>query len=556
MPALVTELTSDFSRGMMDDRAYTRYPDNALALAQNARIQEDGTAQRRHGSIRTHSSALNGGEQVYGAHHFTTAAGQSQMVVIVGDTAYYSTDRGINWTQAATSLREDFWTFAIMRVGSTNYLFAANGDTTINRWDGSTWDTVPNAPSGVKYIEVFNGRLWAAGHNGVLVQASKIADPETWAAPDGLTVTVLAHGAHGLTAMHQIGPHLLVFDEDSTSYIDGYGEQTLVVATGATGFSRSVGCVAFRSLASVGDNACCWLSRRGVEYYAPGSGIVRLSRNLDRFLENIDLEQLKDNPGRPSGVYNPLDEHYHLALSTTGVRNNRTLVINLRQQNRDQFGAPTVDSPQQSGGGILFLPGDDGYLTTGGGGFELTSDANGYGALVTEGTGGDVTAEDADGYLETSTDDTLPSTFFLAPSSTRSAVVYSGGYDGFIRRHDEALDKDDVASDETGGTDVTMRLVSRPFIFRRPRNRKRVRFVEVAAINDVDATLNVGVRASGELSALRSVTIPGTGFNQHTRKKARVYAIGDAPQAELYTTDDARVALLGLGAEVMEERIG
>lgn len=558
MPEILTELTSDFSAGMVDDASYTRFPQNAVALALNARIEEDGTVRRRPGSIQTHASALNGGETVYGAHSFTTAAGTEQIIAFVGDTAYMSDDRGASWTQIATSLREDYYDFAIMRVGSTNYLYAANGDSVVKQWDGSSMTDLSNAPTGgVKFVEVFNGRLWFGGHSGVILQASKINDPTTVATPDGLLVTILAHGAHTITGLHQIGPHLLVFDDDSTSYIDGFGEQTLVIATGATGFSRSVGCVAFRTIQSVGENAACWLSKRGIEYYTPGSSIVRLATTVDRFMRNIDLQQLKDNPGRPTAVYDPIEEHYYIALSTTGVNNNRVLAVNLRQRGSQQFGAPAVDAPQPSSGGILFLPGADGYLTTGAGGFELKADDQGYATLVTEGEGGSVTVEDAEGYLDTSTNDTLPATLFVAPTSSRSSAVYSGGYDGFIRNHEEdGKDLDDVASDDTGGSVIGMRIVSRPFLFRRPRNPKRVRFVEIATINDDQATIQLGVRAGGSLTELRSVTIPGKGLNQHTRRKVMVHAVGDAPQVDLYTEDDVRVALIGVGAEVMEERIG
>lgn len=552
MAKLEFDATTDFSRGQIDDVALTRFPPNAAALILNGRIQSDGTLERRDGTKRTHPTTLNASATGYGGYRFTSAAGTEQLVVFCGAKAFMSDDRGVTWAEEASGLRQDFYSFATMRVGASNYLFAANGDTTIKRWNGTTWDTLPNAPSGVKYIAVFNGRLWAFGHSGLIGQASKINDPATWTSPDGITLTIQVHGGDVLTGAHQIGPHLLVFSRYTTSYIDGFGEQTIVVATGATGFSASVGCVAFRSIASVGDNACCWLSDRGVEYYSPSTGIRLLSSNLRTFLESIDLEQLKANPGRPSAAYDTVEEQYHLALSTSGTRNNRTLVFDLSHRGRDWLGAPSVDRQVSATGEIFFTAGSDGYLGTGSGGFETKSDADGYMTLVTQGQGGDPTVEDASGYLDTSTNDTLPATLFTAPTATHPAAIHSVGYDGFVRVH-KGVDNDDVASTGTGGSEISMSVVSRPFYFRSPRNRKRVREIHLAVMSDAGATISVGVRAGGNLTALQTVTFAASALDQPKRKRKMISAIGDAPQVEMHMASRARVAMLGLSAEVMRE---
>ncbi len=159
MPGLDYQDQTDFSRGMVDSAALTAYPRNAGQLLENARIQPNGRPRRRKGSRRKHASAQSE-TTPYGAITFTTAAGTVQEIAFFGDEAYMSDDGWASQSTIATSLRQDYYDFAIMRVGSTNYLFAANGDTTVKRWDGSTWDTLPNAPSGARRIEVFNRRLW------------------------------------------------------------------------------------------------------------------------------------------------------------------------------------------------------------------------------------------------------------------------------------------------------------------------------------------------------------------------------------------------------------
>lgn len=554
MGQLLTELTTDFKRGQVDDTAGTRFPPDALALILNGRLLPDATVRRRGGSKRLHTTALNGGAIGFGGIRFVAADGTEQIIVFSGDKAYKTEDSGVTLTQIATGLRQDYYDFATMRVGAINYLYAANGDTTIKTWDGTTWATLSNAPSGVKHIEVFNGRLYATGHSGSLVQASKIADPTTWSSPDGLTLQILVSSGNTPVGLFQVGPHLLVFGVDQTSYIDGFGVETIVVATGATGISRSIGCAGFRTIVATGDDGCCWLSRRGVEYYSPGSKILLLSRSITEYLGTIDRGELLSTPERPTACYDETNEEYRLALSTTGTRNDTIFRFSLRQRGRDFFSAPSVDKVVSLTGDVLFKSGTGGYLTSGAGGYQAAADNKGYMTLAFTGSGGDPTTEDANGYLATVTDDTMPATIFMAPTTAHPGLVYSVGYDGFVRLH-ETGDKDDVLADGTGGADVTMTIVSRPFFFGAPRNMKKVRVAHVAAINDASATVQVGIRSRGVLGTLKSTTIDATSLTQAKRKRVMVSARGDAPQLELHTTADVRISLLGLSATILKERV-
>ena len=555
MPKLLTELTTDFRRGQVDNTAATRFPKDALALILNGRLEPDSSVSHRGGSKRLHSSALNSGGKGWGAFSFTTAAGVIQFIVISGDTAYKSINYGASWSQIATGLHEDFWDFAEMRVGASNYLYMANGGSGyIQSWDGATWSELTDGPAGAKQIEPFNGRLYATGHSGAIVQASQVADPTVWASPRGLTLQILVASGGTPTGLLQIGPHLLVFDENQTSYIDGFGEQTIIVASGATGLSRSVGLLAFRSLTPTGDNGCCWLSKRGVEYYTPGSDILLLSRGITEYIDQIDRQELLSSPGLPSAVYDQTKEEYLLAVSTSGTRNDIVLRFSLRQRSQTHFGAPAVDVPNSATGEIFFLGGSDDYLTTGTGGAEFRRTPTGYVELVTTGAGGDPTAEDSDGYLETVVDDTMPSTIFLAPISGHPGRVHSIGYDGFVRLHGEGI-SDDVLADGTGGASVTMKIVSKPFFFGSITKEKKVRVMHVSSINDAPVTINAGVRAAGKSTAFESMTIAGGALNHSVRAKKMISAKGDQPQLEVQTSDAARITLLGLSGYVLKERV-
>src|SRR3990167_7576911 len=116
MAQLSTEITTSFVRGMMDDVAATRYPADAAALILNGRIEADGTVSRRDGSQRTHPTALDASTG-FGGTDFISAAGTEQIVAFMGTKAFMSDDRGATWSTEGTGLRQDYNSFATMRVG-------------------------------------------------------------------------------------------------------------------------------------------------------------------------------------------------------------------------------------------------------------------------------------------------------------------------------------------------------------------------------------------------------------------------------------------------------
>lgn len=563
MTKLLAEETTDFSLGMDDGSAATSFPSTAVRLIQNGRIEPDGTVSRRFGGRRKHEEALGSGPG-YGAIWFRTEDGEDQIIAFSGNKAYMSS--GIvndSWDEIATGLPANYWSFAKMRVGSDVFLFAANGGQYIYRWDGTTWDTLPNAPENVKYIAVHNGRLYAAGHMGVIVQGSRIAAPDEWASPWGVTVQAITHDGGEITGLYQVGPHLLVFDEFSTSYIDGFGEATLVVESGATGFSRSVGCIGFRTIVGVGDNGVAWLSSRGVEYYTAGAGIRLISRRVQRFVESVDRTALQEDPGRVTAAYDPVRQEIHVALSTTGTRNDRVLVINILQDPLLSRGglraAATVDRFETTTADILFAEGPQGYLTDGGS-LPMRVGHQGYATLETGGGSGDTISVDGQGYLGIDANDALPATLFMAPNSEtgQSPVLHSLGYDGFVRKHWGGY-VDDEDMDGEGGLPVQMTIVTRPFLFGRVRYRKKTRVVRVAAICDQSATVGVRVRSGGTVTSESSIVIAGTDYEQPKRNRAMVSAVGDQPQVELVTSSanegPLRIALIGVAAEILEEPV-
>lgn len=543
---LLEELGTDFSGGMNDSAAATAFRRNEVAALLNGRVFPDATVGTRSGTQRAHAAALNGGAQGYGAVSFRTDAGTKQWIAFVGDAALVSADEGASWTMIATGLRTDYWSFATMSMSGVTYLLAANGSASIYTWDGTTWGAVSGAPSGVKYIATFNGRLYASGHSGSLVQASAIADFNTWTIPSALTLQAQTNDADTPSGLYQIGPHLLVFKRESTSYIDGFGNSDIVVAAGATGFSRSVGCIAFRTIVGVGDNAVCWLSTRGVEMYVPGQGIKLVSTRLRTFFAALARSTIDVSPGLPSAAYDAPRQNYHLALPKTGTENNRTVVINVLT------GAASIDQVNDASGGTLFVDGV-GYLSfsdtpT----FYEARSQGGYLSLEADASDGEPVTSDGEDYLASATVGWLPSTLFSADRGEEVGAINSLGYDGFVRYHETGA-KDDVMSDGTGGAPIGFFLVSRPHLFAAANLRKRVRALYVSGVADADAEVTLALRTRGVTGALRTLTLPASSLDQPRRVKALVSARGDNPQIELRTTAQVRFSLLGAAAEILRE---
>jgi hypothetical protein len=124
-----------------------------------------------------------------------------------------------------------------------------------------------------------------------------------------------------------------------------------------------------------------------------------------------------------------------------------------------------------------------------------------------------------------------------------------------VRKHFGATN-DTEESDGTGGADVTMVVVSRPFLFGRPRHLKRARVAHLGAIADTTSQVDLRLRIGGDTKAARTVSIPATNFDQAKRKRTMVSGVGDAPQIEATTTARVRFSMIGVSAEVLKEPVG
>ena len=557
MAPLQADRQTSFARGMRDSASPTEYAENELAVCLNGRPSRVGnTIQRRDGSKRLHATGLNGGAAGLGATDYYTAARQRRYVVVCGDKWYVSADDGATWTQigAATGFNLTQWSLRLMRVGAENRVLGANGGPNVMSWNGAG-DIVQltNWPAGIKHLAVFNDRLYGSD-GSINVRGSKVGDPATLAtAEGGLFVKCQAHDDDPeLFGLWTHGVYLLVFKKKSMGYIDGYGYNSLTVQTGERGLTRSVGCIAHRSIAPAGDGGVCWLSQRGLEYMAPGGlSPTLVSAPIQGFMNKINQRAIANNPGLPVATWWERLEEYWLAVPT-GTATQNTSIIVFRPPAPGRPPAIWLFRQEDPTGHTLYIDGD-GIL-------QVQEDSTRFrvrlvdGVLELDPTIGQFVNIDANGILQIAGLDSGVSAFFVADQGTKTERPHMVGYDGIVRELEIGA-KDDVLSDGTSGKDVRACARSRPFIFRDPLRTKKPRSVRLSIISE-DAASEATVRVYGDGAELQSRDID-IRRGSATRPKPERLRVGgqraSAIQVEVEFNDPITLQAIEVAAEMLDE---
>lgn len=549
---LRTEATTSFEKGINDSATATRFRDGEAFALNNFRIAPDGSAEVRYGSRKSHAAALGAGGTCFGftKRPFTTTAGVKQWIAFFGDTAYYSTNEGVTWTAIVSLLRQDYWSLATMRVGGTNYLLCVNGGTTAYKWDGTTWSALANVPSGAKVCAVFNERLYVAGHGGSLVQGSEIGNPESWTLPKGVALQVQTHdGDSEVLALKQIGNLLLAFKRNSTAYINGFGYSDIIVAAGALGLSRSVGCIGRRTVQAVGDQGVMWLSDRGLEFYQPGGQIELRSERVREFLRTIAWDDIVANPSTPDAVFVSGRNEYWCALPAAGGQNSIILVLNTLTRGVTFF----QHAPPGTGGTLRVA--DDELTHSETGSFSLVRIVGDEMVLADPSEAG-IFVNRVNDELELIVTEYDPACLAVADrTDIGNDLPLSGGYDGFVRFHDEGR-VDNAESDGTGGTAIGARLRPPPRLFGKPFNRKWGRVVRVLAYSPVAAEVTLALLSDGVERSTHTVTVAAGTARQPRLKFVRTSARGFTLQEEVRTSvAGLRISAVSLDAAVLKEQV-
>jgi hypothetical protein len=479
--------------------ATKRFREDEAALLFNARVVDTDEAEIRGGSMRAHALAINGGEPCYGAARFNPTVGDVQWVAMFGDQAYYSTDQGVTWNLIAGTgaLLLEHWDFTTLEIGNVAYLYAVNGDANIKKWDGANWTTIAGPGAGVKRIETYNDRLYVWGHNGLEVAACAPTDDTAWSlAANGIAFNAQTHdGDEQLTGFFSLH-RLLVFKPTSTGLSDGAGMDDLIVEVGEDGVSRSVGCVAHRTIVGAGDKGVCFLSSRGIEFYRAGAGLVNLTRSLRTFMQSIGWDVISALPGGPCAYYRPLYEEVVVALpGGASEQNDYRVVIKL---SRIDEGVVAVALWKNSSASDYTVYTDElGYLQVQRDGTrDVVRVVSDYFEIAGAGVAGAFVDLDADSYLEIGTAGFDPAAMIVADRAGEKDAPVEFGYDGFVRYADYG-DRDDVLVDGTGGIDIGGRVITRDMPFENYRLMKKIEEVELFIASPAATTVTAAIHYDG-----------------------------------------------------------
>lgn len=458
----------NFAGGLNTGAPIIGFPANQFPFGVNGDATVEGRLRRRLGTRRTHTTRLedslgNADSELIGATAWWPTD-VPQRLAIIGNSAYYSNDDGATWTLANSAiLQSGTWQFASAQIIGVNWLYAAAGTATY-RWNGSTtWEVapgVPTSPAPPLFLAVFNRRLYIAGHDGANVQASAIDDFTDFTVPNGLLVPVYAdRGEPDIRGLYQLGPILLVFRRDLTAYISGFGQATLIVATGATGVSKSVGCLNVHTVQDVGGNSAIWLSGRGLEFYDGGRIQPISSPQLEKVLDAEALQFISfrgSSTSAASSIFLPTEEQYWCSLQTR-VDSFALIKYDLRTKGLSvhEYGMRNIIDDIEPPLGVLVAG---------------------------------------------------PTISLFEDHLARPEAF---GFDGFYR-HIAVGDTDDADRDSANGLPIEMRARLRPFLFGSVENRKRARQIRVNAItHQAQGTIHVSAVADGEESGGQTVLANG-----------------------------------------------
>ncbi|MCK5316329.1 MAG: hypothetical protein KAJ55_00365 [Anaerolineales bacterium] len=249
----------DFRGGV--NRSFTEdaLDNTELAVCQNGRVGDRfGGIVKRVGSQRIHTDTLESGAAIFGVHQWDHAT--EKLAAVCNGDFFHKTLAETTWTNVAgtlsTTVRAIFQQHVI--AGSPT-LYFANGE--YCKWTGAALtEAVAGAPSAL-FIAFYKGRMFATDGTKTLYW-SKIADPDTWAAPDGGSDPVGVSDAEGLVGLCPVGASLLLFKEDSIARFTGTTQDTIKVDEETDGVSADIGCIAPGTILRVED-FCFFLSDRG-----------------------------------------------------------------------------------------------------------------------------------------------------------------------------------------------------------------------------------------------------------------------------------------------------
>lgn len=263
-----------FAPGLnLRDKEDAVQPGEAIDLM-NVEFHQRGAMSQRAGYTNfTPSTLTNAGASLQPFYRTGAAA---QLIVGAG-TRLEALDTSGSVVASDTALTSGTWDFVRFGGPNTERVYAGQGETTLRRWDGTSWTGVSNTPkAGALAVMATSNRLVAGRFNGTTggptggastsspshIYFSAPGDPETWDADDSLQVTP----GDGEKVQAIIGWREFVFVFKETKFfvitgetVDGDGNPEFLV----TPFETGVGLCSPRAVAT-DDRGVYFLDRTGV----------------------------------------------------------------------------------------------------------------------------------------------------------------------------------------------------------------------------------------------------------------------------------------------------
>jgi hypothetical protein len=144
---------------------------------------------------------------------------------------------------------------------------------------------------------------------------------------------------------------------------------------------------------------------------------------------------------------------------------------------------------------------------------------------------------------------------FSADRDTEEEISapWSLGYDGFIRKLD--VGNTDNATDplRDDGNAVSMRIKTRPMLFKDQLRKKRLRTFRVASSQDAESTLVVVPKYDGSSGTAKTLTMPVTQSGKASSVKSRTSVKGYALQLDISTSEKVSVGAVEVIAEALRQ---
>lgn len=227
-----------------------------------------------------------------------------------------------NTWNAIQALPVDNRYYQAVEYKSQNVLVIVDGKTRPKKYNGTTLTDITAAPNMSKWVTVYANRLYMAGDpsnpNTLYYNALRKVDDWT-TVNDAGSIIIETNDGQSITALTTYVNHVVVFKSNSFHELYGTGPSNFRLVDG----SNTVGCIAGRTLAEVGD-ALFWLGHNGVYQYGGGKiPDYPISTAINDYILDLDWTRLDECVGGTDGT------RYVISLVTKSY-GTKTLVYDLK----------------------------------------------------------------------------------------------------------------------------------------------------------------------------------------------------------------------------------